>query len=233
MNPTLFHVKICGVTTPADARLAAEAGADAVGFNFVPGSPRRIDVDVAREAVAALPPGVLAVGVFAGMPARDILAVARATGLGAIQLHGRFEGSDPDVDPPSRCVELAGLPVIRAVRMEADGLRAARAWLDAAHRDGRRPNMVIVDAAVASTARAGMLGGTGARVDWDALRREPPLDIPFALAGGLTPENVAEAIATTGVTAVDTASGVESSARVKDPGRVQAFVTRARAALGL
>jgi phosphoribosylanthranilate isomerase len=232
MNPPLFRIKICGVTTPTDARHAAVAGADAVGFNFVPGSPRRIDMSVAREAVAVLPSGVLAVGVFAGMQAQDILAITRATGLGAIQLHGRFDGNGPDVDPPSRCVELEGLPVIRALRMEADGLLNARAWLDAASHAGRRPDMVIIDAAVPSTARAGMLGGTGARVDWDALRREPTLDIPVALAGGLTPDNVAEAIAATGVTAVDTASGVEASPGIKDPRQVQAFVTRARAALG-
>jgi phosphoribosylanthranilate isomerase len=232
MNAPLFHVKICGVTTPTDARLASDAGADAVGFNFVLGSPRRIAPTTARAAIAALPRGVLAVGVFAGMPAEEILAVVKATGLGAIQLHGHLEGHGLAVDPPSRCVELVGFPVIRAVRMGADGLAAARAWLDEAARAGRLPDMLIVDAAVASTAGAGALGGTGARVDWIALRQEAPLTVPFALAGGLTPDNVAEAIASTGAIAVDTASGVESSPGSKDPGRVKAFVIRARAALG-
>jgi phosphoribosylanthranilate isomerase len=232
MNAPLFHVKICGVMTRADAGLAVDAGADAVGFNFVAGSPRRIEPGVAREAVASLPPDVLAVGVFAGMPADEIVSIARATGLGAIQLHGHLAGNGPAVDPPIRCAELAGMPVIRAVRMEADGLAAARAWLDEAARAGRRPDMLIIDAAVASTATAGVLGGTGARVDWDALRREAPLDLPIALAGGLTPENVAEAIAATGVVAVDTASGVEASPGIKDPARVQAFLRAARTALG-
>ncbi len=232
MNAPLFHVKICGVTSPADAKLAAEAGADAVGFNFVSGSPRKVDPSLATEAIASLPRGVLAVGVFAGMPADEILAIARTIKLGAIQLHGHLAGSGPAVDPPSRCAELAGLPVIRAVRMGVDGLAEARQWLAAAALAGRLPDMLIIDAAVASTASAGALGGTGARVDWNALRREPPLDIPFALAGGLTPENVAEAVATTGAIAVDTASGVESAPGTKDPGRVRAFVSNARVAMG-
>jgi phosphoribosylanthranilate isomerase len=115
--------------------------------------------------------------------------------------------------------------------MGGDGLAEARQWLAAAAGAGRVPDMLIIDAAVASTADAHALGGTGARVDWNALRRELPLGIHFALAGGLTPENVAEAIATTGAIAVDTASGVESSPGTKDPVRVRAFVAAARAAL--
>ena len=127
----LFRIKICGVTTPADAALAAAAGADAVGLNFVPGSPRAIDPVRAREARAILPPGVLAVGVFAGMPAREMLAVARLVGLDAIQLHGHLEGEGPATDPPARCHELApaGLKLIRAVRLEPDGLAGARRWI--------------------------------------------------------------------------------------------------------
>lgn len=225
-------MKICGVTTPADARLAAEVGADAVGFNFVEGSPRRIEVAAARDAIVALPHGVLAVGVFAGTPARDILEIARATGLGAIQLHGHLAGESLAVDPPARCAELAGLPVIRAVRMDARGLKSAREWLQASAEAGRQPDMLIIDAAVASTASAGVLGGTGTRVDWEALRREPPPAIPFALAGGLTPENVAEAIMASGARAVDTASGVEAAPGFKDPSRVRAFVAAALTALG-
>lgn len=228
----LFHVKVCGVTTAADARFAAEAGADAVGFNFVVGSPRRIEPTAAREAVAALPAGVVAVGVFAGMPSKEILEIARATGLSAIQLHGHLDGDGPASDPPTRCMELTGLPVIRAVRMTPHGLTAARDWLRAAEAAGRLPDMLIVDASVASTASGASLGGTGSRVDWDALAREPSLGIPMALAGGLTPANVAAAITATGAIAVDTASGVEVSPGVKDAILVRAFVVAARAALG-
>jgi phosphoribosylanthranilate isomerase len=231
MTP-LFRIKICGVTTPADARLAAEAGADAVGFNFVAGSPRRIEPAAARAAVAALPAGVLAVGVFAGSPADEIRSLAEAVGLSAIQLHGHLTGGGPAVDPPARCGELAGLPVIRAVRLEADGLAAARRWVAAATAAGGRPAMLIVDAAAAPSTTAGSLGGTGSRVDWQALAREEPLGIPLALAGGLTPGNVAAAIEATGVLAVDAASGVETAPGRKDPGLVRAFVAAARAALG-
>jgi phosphoribosylanthranilate isomerase len=232
MNLPLFHVKVCGVTTPADAAMVAAAGADAVGLNFVAGSPRAVNVAAAREVRASLPPGVLAVGVFAGMPAAEMLEVARAVGLDAIQLHGHLDGEGPATDPPSRCLELIGLPVIRAVRLEADGLGAARRWIAAAMAAGRGPDMVIVDAGVAQTAAGGVLGGTGHRVDWGALAREEPLPVPAALAGGLTPENVAAAIQATGTCGVDTASGVEDSPGRKNADLVGRFVAAARAALG-
>jgi len=228
----LFRIKICGVMTPADARLAAEAGADAVGFNFVAGSPRRIEPAAARAAIEVLPAGVLAVGVFAGSPPEEIRSLAAAVGLNAIQLHGHLTGDGPAVDPPERCGKLAGLPVIRAVRLEAEGLTAARRWVAAADMAGCSPAMLIVDAAAGPATAAGALGGTGSRVDWEALARESPLGIPLALAGGLTPENVAAAIEATGVLAVDAASGVETAPGRKDPGLVQAFVAAARAALG-
>lgn len=228
----LFHVKVCGVTSAADARLAAEAGADAVGFNFVSGSPRAVSPPAAREAVAGLPAGVLAVGVFAGMPADEMLAIAESVGLGAIQLHGHLDETVPDADPPSRCLELAGLPVIRAVRMEAGSLAAARRWLAAAAVAGRSPEMLIVDAGVTASTAAGRLGGTGHLVDWEALARAEPLGPPFALAGGLTPGNVAAAVRATRCEAVDTASGVEAAPGRKDAGLVKAFVSSALDALG-
>jgi len=232
----MFHVKICGVTTPDDARRAAEAGADAVGLNFVAGSPRRLDVAAARAVRAAVPRGVLVVGVFAGVPADEIKRVVEAVGLDAVQLHGRF-GADDAADPPERCRDLAPLPVIRAVRLDpatsADRLATARRWIDAARQLGHTPSMAIVDASVASDTAAGQLGGTGATVDWEAFAQAPGLDIPTALAGGLTADNVATAIRATGTRAVDTASGVEASPGRKDPAKLQAFVTAARAAMGL
>lgn len=231
----LFHVKICGVTAPADAALATAAGADAIGLNFVPGSPRRIDVAAARAVVAAVPAGVLVVGVFAGAPADEVAATARAAGLGAVQLHGHLFGAGPGVDSPAACAAvraaLEGMPVIRAVRLGPDGLTEARRWLAAATAAGARPDVVIVDAAVAPGAAAGSLGGTGARVDWGALAAEPPLGLPWALAGGLEPGNVVEAIRASGAAAVDVASGVESAPGRKDPDKLRAFVTAARAAL--
>jgi phosphoribosylanthranilate isomerase len=232
----MFHIKICGVTTPADARLAAEAGADAIGLNFVASSPRCLDAESARAVAAAVPAGVLKVGVFAGMPADSIRRIAADVGLDAIQLHGLLTGAGDATDPPERCAELAGLKVIRAVRLEpaeADPLFAARQWIAAARAAGACPAMAIVDAAVTVSRETGAaaLGGTGLTVDWKSLASAPPLGIPMALAGGLTPDNVAEAIRQTGCRAVDTASGVELAPGHKDPVKVRAFVQAARAAL--
>jgi len=226
----LFHVKICGVTTAADAALAAAAGADAIGLNFVAGSPRRIDVAAARDVAAAVPPGVLVVGVFAGMPPAEIVGVVRAVGLGAVQLHGHFAGPGPGVDPPEACPALGGIPVIRAVRPGPDGFAEAERWLAAAAATGAPPAMAIVDAPVTTTASTGALGGTGSRVDWRVLAAAPPLGLPWALAGGLDPANVAEAIRISGAAAVDVASGVESGPGHKDPDKVRAFVNAARRA---
>lgn len=238
----MFHVKICGVTSAHDARLVIDAGADAIGLNFVPGSLRRVDAEAARTIRAAVPPGVVLVGVFAGASVDEIAHIAAAAGLDAIQLHGHlsgdFAGLAGPVDPPDRCRALAPLPVIRAVRLEAvvapgDPLGSARAWIEAARRSGCPPAMTIVDAAVSRDAVGGRLGGTGAVVDWLALAAAPSLDVPMGLAGGLTPENVVAAIAVTGLSAVDTASGVESAPGCKDPEKVRAFVASARRAMGL
>jgi phosphoribosylanthranilate isomerase len=252
----LFTVKICGLTTPGDAALAAAAGADAIGLNFVAGSPRVLGVAQAEAVAAAVPPGVLKVGVFAGATAAEIRRVAEAVGLDAVQLHGHLDGAGPGVDPPTLCAELAGLTIIRAVRLEPgrqagrlphmgrpsrspeaepdhadDPLAAARAWLAAAAALGHPAAMVIVDAPVTRGTAAGHLGGTGATADWAAFARARPLGLPTALAGGLTPDNVSAAIRASMAAAVDTASGVESAPGRKDPEKLRAFVAAARQAL--
>jgi phosphoribosylanthranilate isomerase len=233
----MFHVKICGITTADDARLAAAAGADAIGLNFVAGSPRQLDVAAARSVRAAVPAGVLVVGVFAGSSADEIRRVAAEVGLDAIQLHGHLGASTTAADPPERCRDLAPLAVIRAVRLDpatsADRLGAARQWIDEARRLGHAPAMAIVDATVSQKTVGGQLGGTGAVVDWNALARCRPLDIPMALAGGLTADNVAAAIGAAHAKAVDTASGVEEGPGRKSPAKVRAFTAAARTALGL
>ena len=232
----MFHVKICGVTTAADAEMVAAAGADAIGLNFVSGSPRQLDLVRGRAVAAAIPVGVLRVGVFAGSPVEEMLRIARGLGLDAIQLHGHLDGATASVDPPERCRELAGLPVIRAVRLEpnrpgTDALATARQWIVAATASGAAPAMVIVDAAVSRGTDPGRLGGTGERVDWTALALAGSLPVPMAVAGGLTPENVAEAIRVTGLSAVDTASGVEAAPGRKDPEKVRGFIAAARRGL--
>ena len=234
----MFRVKICGVTTAADAAMVAAAGADAIGLNFVPGSPRHLDLARGRVVAAAVPAGVLRVGVFAGASAADMLRLARELALDAVQLHGHLDGDREPIDPPGRCRELDGVSVIRAVRLDRSrsglaGLASAREWIAAAATAGSVPAMVIVDAAVTDSTAPGHLGGTGALVDWGTLARAGSLEMPMALAGGLTPDNVAEAIRITGLRAVDTASGVESAPGQKDPQKVRDFVTRARQALEL
>jgi phosphoribosylanthranilate isomerase len=237
MSAPLFHVKICGITVAADARLAATAGADAVGLNFVAGSPRRLEIAAAREVAAAVPRGVLKVGVFAGAEAGDVRRTVEAVGLDAVQLHGHlFAGASGVVDPPELCAALAGIPVIRAVRLDAagpDAFATARRWLAQAAAAGAAPAMALVDAAVPGGAAAGQLGGTGAVADWDRVRAAAALPVPLAVAGGLTADNVVAAISASGCRAVDTASGVESAPGVKEPARVRAFVAAARRALGL
>jgi phosphoribosylanthranilate isomerase len=226
----MFHVKICGVTNAADARMAAAAGADAIGLNFVPGSPRYLVADVAREIVAAIPEDVLVVGVFAGADAGDIRRIVEQVGLDAVQLHGHLAGAG-SVDTPETCAALAPTPVIRAVRVGADGFAAARGWIASARGLGHPPVMAVVDAAVTSSTAAGQLGGTGETVDWSRFLEAGDLGIPVALAGGLTPANVAEAIRATAATAVDTASGVESAPGRKDPEKMRSFCAAARRAL--
>jgi phosphoribosylanthranilate isomerase len=241
---SMFHVKICGLTTAEDARAAGLAGADAVGLNFVAGSPRRITEERGREIVAALPPGILRVGVFAGTSVATIRHMVKAVGLDCVQLHGHLAphptGSPNWAwDPPEHCLALDPIPVIRAVRLRDDGpaegaLGPARDWIAAAGAAGRRPAMLLVDAGgtpggVSQTA-AGSLGGTGRVVDWQRLVAAGDPGIPLALAGGLTAENVARAIHATGVRGVDTASGVESALGWKDWHRMEAFVAAAAAA---
>lgn len=232
----MFHVKICGVTVPGDARFAAAAGADAIGLNFVPGSPRCLDVVSARAVAAAVPQGVMKVGVFAGCTPEEIRGVVAAVGLDAVQLHGHLEGSGRGVDSPGLCAALAGLVLIRAVRLDPEGpdpLATARRWFAEAAVLGAAPRLAIVDATVPALAAAGDLGGTGGRVDWARLAAARPLPVPVALAGGLDPNNVAAAIRATGIGAVDVSSGVESAPGLKDAAKVAGFVNAARRALGL
>ena len=237
----MFRVKICGVTTPDDARMVAAAGADAVGLNFVPGSPRCLTVESARLVAAALPAGILRIGVFAGMDSSAVRGIAESVGLDAIQFHGHLAPPVAGVpnacwDPPGVCRDVAPIPVIRACRLRSDGpataaLDEARGWITAAFAAGQAPAMLLVDAGAAPGAAPASLGGTGLVVDWERFVAAGDAGMPVVLAGGLTADNVAAAIEATGATAVDTASGVESAPGRKDPERVQAFVSRALRAL--
>jgi phosphoribosylanthranilate isomerase len=200
-------IKVCGLTRPEDARHAAAAGATAVGMVFWPNSPRCVDLGAAAEIVAAVPAGVLPVGVFVNAPTADVTETAERVGLGAVQLHG---------DEPPASVSGLRWPVWRSATV-ADAKAVREAWPPG--------TLLVLDAADPERR-----GGTGTRVDWVAAARVARGG-PVVLAGGLTPANVAEAVATVRPRGVDVSSGVESAPGVKDSDKVTRFVEQARRAL--
>ncbi len=202
------RVKICGITSLADARLAVEAGADALGFNFYRPSPRYIEPRRAARIIRRLPSRVVKVGVFVGESAETILQIVETAGLDVVQLHGR--------ERPPLVRRLASLrPVVKVFRVKP-GFSASRlrSYPEAAAflLDGFRP---------------GMPGGTGKRFDWSVARRAARYG-RIILAGGLGPENVAEAIASVHPYAVDVCSGVEAKPGRKDPAKVRELMRQVK-----
>ena len=214
----MFRIKICGITSVEDALLAAEAGADAIGLNFYERSPRYVTTEVAQEICRVLPARVAKVGVFVNSLPKGIVASAQRVGLDAIQLHGD-EG-------PDFLGALGKLPVIKAFRCRESTLNSVRAFLTLCP-EPSFPIAVLLDAHA-----SGAYGGTGQVLDWQRLHAERPhlLGLPLILAGGLTPQNVAEAIRAARPDAIDTASGVEVSPGKKDPAKVRAFISAAKEA---
>lgn len=211
MSPPLrAPIKICGLTDPSDARFCAEAGAAALGAVFYPPSPRNVSPERAAEVFDGVPPDVVRTGVFVDASAADILGTARVAGLAVAQLHGS--------ETPEFVAELlgAGLRVLKVLRGGDLAAEAAR------HPDGTR---FLVECG-----RGSLPGGNGATWDWGAARVLSPL--PFALAGGLSPDNLAAAAALSGAAFFDLSSSVESSPGRKDRGKVLAAVAAARAAGG-
>lgn len=197
------RVKICGITNLADALAAVEAGADALGLIFAD-SPRRVSPSAAQKIVAALPPWVSAVGVFVDAEPEDVVRIAASVQLDAVQLHG--------AESPQYCRRISGKVIKRFNIAEGDG-----------HEDLRRR--------IAQYDVAGYLldpgAGSGRTFDW-ALARG--LTGPLIVSGGLTPENVGEAIRTVRPFGVDVCSAVEQCPGVKDAARMRAFVAAVRAA---
>lgn len=208
-------VKICGVTTPEALVATLSAGADAVGFNFYPPSPRALRPDEAAP-LGARAPHLMKVGVFVDADDSLLDAAVRAAGLNAIQLQG--------AEGPERVAALKarfGLPVWKAVgvRRAADIVEAGRRFAEA--------DLLLLDAKAPEG--AALTGGNGLRFDWRILDEARPA-MPWALAGGLTSESVAEAIARTGAPMVDVASGVEDAPGIKSVAKIAAFVEAARRA---
>jgi phosphoribosylanthranilate isomerase len=217
------RIKICGLTRVDEALACAQAGADWIGLNFHPPSPRSISFEVAREIVGSLkdrerssgPVGV--VGLFVNRPPAEVAACADRLGLDSIQLHGD--------EPPEDLVALGERTIIRAFRLGgAADIARMTAYLQRARELGRLPDAVLIDAFV-----AGQPGGTGATIAGELLENLPSLP-RLILAGGLTPTNVAERINLARPWMVDVASGVEASPGRKDPAQVRAFILAAREA---
>ncbi|GAB4262031.1 phosphoribosylanthranilate isomerase [Deferrisoma sp.] len=198
------RVKVCGLARRDDALLAADLGADALGFVFAPGTKRPADPEVVARVVEELPPFVTAVGVFRNQPADEVRGIVRACGLHLAQLHGR---EDADY------VAGLGVPVLKAV-----GVTGSESLETLARYPGCRA--FLLDAPG---------GGTGRTIDW-GLAREAKRFGRIVLAGGLTPENVAEAIRAVRPWAVDGASGTEARPGVKDPAKLRAFLEAVRRA---
>jgi phosphoribosylanthranilate isomerase len=197
------RVKICGITTWADARLSVDLGASALGFNFYPPSPRAISPADAWSIIRRLPPFVEAVGVFVNWPPLVVDALARALRLGSVQLHG--------AESPAEVDELVRKQrVIKAVQVKRGFRVASLARFRAA------------DAILLDGFAPGLHGGTGRTLDWKLARAAARYG-RIILAGGLKPENVAEAIRVAQPYAVDVASGVEARPGRKDPGKLRAL----------
>jgi phosphoribosylanthranilate isomerase len=209
------RVKICGITCPEDLDDAVAAGADAVGLNFHPASPRCLVPLNAEQIIRRLPPFVEAVAVLVNRSVAVARTEVENLHLRTFQIHG---GAPEVVDAfPYRYI-----PAFQ-VRDESD-LAAIDRYLDACRQANALPAAVLVDGHA-----PGLHGGTGRRAPWDLLAQWRPA-VPLILAGGLTPDNVAEAVRRVRPWAVDTASGVESSPGRKDAEKVRRFIAEARAA---
>ena len=209
------QVKVCGITRLADAELAVELGAWAIGMIFYEGSPRSCSLDHAQEIVAALRRRVELCGVFVNAPLDHVLALSDQLGLTMIQLHGD-EG-------PSFCSEVGrrtGARIIKAAQVSGPGEVQD---IERFHTDFH-----LLDARARSPERSQLRGGTGESFDWTLLERRRS-KVPLILSGGLTAESVAGAIALAHPYAVDTASGTESAPGRKDPRKLRGFITAVRA----
>ncbi len=199
-------VKICGITRVADAHAAARSGAHAIGLVFHAPSPRNVTLEQASSIAHALPPFVTAVGLFVDAPVERVRETIAAVPLHLLQFHGD--------ETPEYCAAFR-LPYIKAVRVTAD-VDLVQCAL--AHRGAKG---LLLDAYV-----AGVHGGTGAVFDWRLIPANLPL--PVILSGGLTPDNVAQAVRTVRPWAVDVSSGVEATKGIKDPAKIAAFIAGVR-----
>ena len=205
-----IQIKICGVTNAHDARACVELGADMIGFNFYPASPRYIEPPIARQIVDSLPARTCTIGVFVDADPAQIRKLAKVAGLEGVQLHGDTT--------PEWCCELAReFRVIRA--LSTDGRFQPEQASEFSHCD------VLVDAY-----HPQLRGGTGQTCDWSAARAMLGYSRFLILSGGLSAKNVEQAIASVAPHAVDVCSGIESAPGVKDQRALEKFINAVRAA---
>jgi len=205
---TYTRIKICGITSAEDARVAVDCGADAIGLVFYPPSPRAVTASQAAEIVAAVPPFVTVVALFVDEPAESIRRILDSVPVGLLQFHG---------EEPATFCEQFQRPWMKALRVQADMDLVAHC------RQYREARAVLLD-----SWQEGVPGGTGRTFDWDLARGELPL--PVVLAGGLDAGNVGEAITRLRPGAVDVSGGVEESPGHKDGRKIKRFVAAVRAA---
>jgi phosphoribosylanthranilate isomerase len=203
----MVQIKICGITNAEDAQAAVEAGADALGFNFYRKSPRYIAPVEARRIVGQMPQRVLCVGVFVNEESDAVRRIVDEAGLGAAQLHGD--------ESPEFCGSLGGVLTIKALRVGED-FRVERVG-------DFKTEAILLDAFSGIA-----FGGTGRTFDWKIARRACELTAKLFLAGGLTPENVSEAVRAVRPYAVDVCSGVETAPGRKSLRLIKNFVEAAR-----
>jgi len=201
-------VKICGITSVGDAEAAAEAGADAVGLMFYTGSPRHVAMGTAQLIAGRLPPFVLRVGVFVDPEPSEVFAAIRLCGLGLLQFHGG--------ETPAFCRQF-GVMTMKAFRVQNAGSLLAMSEYEA-------------DAFLLDSHTDGKPGGTGEKFDWALAVEAKKFGKPIMLAGGLTAQNVAEAVRMVRPFGVDVSSGVEHSPGKKDPKKMKEFIAAVRGA---
>lgn len=206
-------IKLCGLNDAASLEAAIAARADYAGFNFYPPSPRFLDIAAASALSGQASGRIKRVGVFVNASGDEIVAAVSAASLDAIQLHGGESPADA-----ARLRGALNLPVWKVLSVtSADDITRAEAYAGAA-------DLILFDA---KTPKGTLPGGMGLRFDWSLLTGYRGA-LPWGLAGGLTPLNVAEAAQRTGAPLVDTASGIESAPGVKDPALIAAFCAAAR-----
>ncbi len=205
----MVRVKICGITREADAKAAVDAGADAVGLMFCEGSRRRIGIERARELSRELPDPIWRVGVFANTDETTVRRAIEACRLDTLQFHGE--------ETPEYCERFKPLRIWKAFRVDGPAVLGALIQF--------KTDAWLLDAAV-----PGRLGGSGEVFDWNVAVAARQLGRPLVIAGGLTPENVRQAITQVQPFAVDVSSGVESAPGIKDADKIRKFVTEAKGA---